>query len=74
MASADEPLSASLDAQTDPLMGTNDHIKPESRPGDRPALYTALVTSSRLSHIQSLTPSQASALVADPISHWSATF
>jgi hypothetical protein len=47
MASTDEQLSASL---TDPLMGNNvQHLKDESRPGDRLALYTALVRSSPLS-------------------------
>lgn len=54
MASADEPHSASLDEPTAPLMGTNDHIKDESRPGDGPALYTALVLSSPLPLIRSL--------------------
>lgn len=46
MASTDEPNSASLDTLTDPLMGTDDQhqqLKDESRPGDRLALYTALV-------------------------------
>lgn len=47
MASADEPLSASLDAPTVPLMGNNvQHLKDEARPGDRLALYTGLVRSS----------------------------
>jgi hypothetical protein len=47
MASADEPLSASLDEPTVPLMGTNDsqHLSDESRPGDRLTFYTALVCS-----------------------------
>ncbi|KAF8479208.1 hypothetical protein DFH94DRAFT_748426 [Russula ochroleuca] len=45
MASADEPLSASLDAPTDPLMGNNSqHLSDESRPGDRLTFYTALAS------------------------------
>jgi hypothetical protein len=49
MASTDEPQSASLDAPTDPLMGSDSQLlKDESRPGDRLALYTAVVRFSRL--------------------------
>jgi hypothetical protein len=43
MASADEPHSASLDTPTDPLMGSDNQQFKESRPGDRLALYTAVV-------------------------------
>jgi len=44
MASTDEPHSASLDAPTDPLMGSdNQQLKDESRSGDRLAFYTAVV-------------------------------
>lgn len=47
MASADEPLSASLDPPTVPLMGSDNsqHLTDESRPGDRLTFYTALVCS-----------------------------
>jgi hypothetical protein len=56
MASADEPLSASLDAPTDPLMGNNSqHLSDESRPGDRLTFYTALVCVP-VPPCQSLTP------------------
>ncbi|KAN0124367.1 hypothetical protein V8E52_002016 [Russula decolorans] len=45
MASTDEPHSASLDAPTDPLMGSdNQQLKDESRSGDRLALYTAVAS------------------------------
>jgi hypothetical protein len=45
----DESHSASLDAPTDPLMGSDvQQLRDESRPGDRFALYTALVRFSQL--------------------------
>jgi hypothetical protein len=56
MASTDEPHLASLDAPTDPLMGSDDQqLRDESRPGDRPALYSGVVRFSQLP-IQTRTP------------------
>ncbi len=44
MATTEEPNSPTLDAPTDPLMGRDEQqLRDESRPGDRLALYTALV-------------------------------
>ena len=57
MTSADEPISASLDAPTVPLMGTDSQqLKDESRHGDRLALYTAFVCYVSQLVIQTPTP------------------
>jgi hypothetical protein len=56
MASTDESQLASLDAPTDPLMGSDSQqLKDESRPGDHLALYTAVVRFYQLP-IQTRTP------------------